>query len=636
MKAPTLMLMLSVCSIVKAQTIDSLLNPVTVTASLQEMPASKTGRNITSISGAYFSQLPIHSIDDLLKYLPGVEVQQRGPAGAQADIVIRGGTYQQVLVLLDGLRLNDPNTGHFSAYFPIAPSEIDRVEILKGAASGIYGSEAVGGVIQIISKTFAAKKNTKQQQVQVQANAGQYGMLGLNAGAFYQKNQTAIAGGVLLNQADGQQQRGTTGFYKNQTASFSISHYLNQYWKLAFRTTYDKRYFSAQNFYTSFKSDTAKETVTGYWNQFGLTYQKNNDQILLDAGYKQATDLFAFNSGSAPNENLSKLWQFAGRYQHGFSAKSQLITGLQVQQKLIESNDRGNHQLTQTGLFILLNQQLTDQLLVSGSIRLDHTQHIGAELVPQVNFSYKSGIIQWRGSLGKTIRQADFTERYNNYNKTLVSSGSIGNPNLKAETSWSYELGFDVLANNHWRFSNTLFQRNQSGVIDWAPTPYDQMPRKTNLVSTGNYALASNIAKVNVTGWETDLKYMNNWGNGKKLMATAGLVWLDSKTFDAAPSFYLSSHAKLLINSSLLYGTKYWQLSANAIYKMRTAATASAIGAALSENYFLVNAKWQVFIVQQKLGCYLQADNLFNIAYSDLLGSVMPGRWIAAGIQLNL
>jgi len=307
-----------------------------------------------------------------------------------------------------------------------------------------------------------------------------------------------------------------------------------------------------------------------------------------------------------------------------------------VQQKLIESNDRGNHQLTQTGLFILLNQQMTDQLLVSGSIRLDHTQHIGAELVPQVNFSYKSGIIQWRGSLGKTIRQADFTERYNNYNKTLVSSGSIGNPNLKAETSWSYELGFDVLANNHWRFSNTLFQRNQSGVIDWAPTPYDQMPRKTNLVSTGNYALASNIAKVNVTGWETDLKYMNNWGNGKKLMATAGLVWLDSKTFDAAPSFYLSSHAKLLINSSLLYGTKYWQLSANAIYKMRTAATASAIGAALSENYFLVNAKWQVFIVQQKLGCYLQADNLFNIAYSDLLGSVMPGRWIAAGIQLNL
>ncbi|OYU56314.1 MAG: TonB-dependent receptor [Chitinophagaceae bacterium BSSC1] len=636
MKIPTLMLALIVCSLAKAQNIDSLLNPVTVTASLQELPASKTGRNITSISGAYFSQLPIHSIDDLLKYLPGVEVQQRGPAGSQADIVIRGGTYQQVLVLLDGLRLNDPNTGHFSAYIPISPSEIDRVEILKGAASGIYGSEAVGGVIQVITKTFTAKKNTSQQKVQAQANAGQYGMLGVNAGVFYQKQHTAIAAGILLNQADGQQQRGTTGFYKNQTASFSISHYLNQYWRLAFRTTYDKRYFSAQNFYTSFKSDTAKETVSGYWNQLSLTYQKNKDQLQLDAGYKQAKDVYAFNSAAAANENLSKLLQFAGRYQHSFSNSAQLITGLQVQQKLIESNDRGKHQLTQTGLFLLWNQQVSEQFLVAGSIRLDHTQNIGAELVPQINFSYKTGMVQWRGSIGKTIRQADFTERYNNYNKTLVSSGSIGNPDLKAETSWSYELGMDLLANAHWRLSNTLFQRNQSAVIDWTPTPYDQMPRKTNLVSTGTYALASNVAKVNVLGWETDLRYLNQWTNGKKMMATAGLVWLDSKTFDAAPSFYLSSHAKLLINGSLLYGTKHWQLSGNTIYKIRSAASSSAIGAELSENYFLLNAKFQVFVLQQKLGCYLQADNLLNTNYSDLLGSVMPGRWVSAGIQFNL
>ncbi|MEQ1624344.1 MAG: TonB-dependent receptor, partial [Sediminibacterium sp.] len=291
---------------------------------------------------------------------------------------------------------------------------------------------------------------------------------------------------------------------------------------------------------------------------------------------------------------------------------------------------------TQTGLFLLLNQQVTEQFLVSGSIRLDHTQNIGAELVPQINFSYKTGMIQWRGSLGKTIRQADFTERYNNYNKTLVTSGSIGNPDLKAERSWSYELGMDLIANTHWRLSNTLFQRNQSAVIDWTPTPYDQMLRKTNLVSTGIYALASNVAKVNIIGWETDLKYLNQWNNGKKLMATAGLVWLDSKTFDAAPSFYLSSHAKLLINGSLLYGTKHWQLSGNALYKLRTGASSTAIGAELSDNYFLMNAKFQVFVLQQKLGCYLQADNLLNTNYSDLLGSVMPGRWFSAGIQFNL
>src|ERR1044071_3542229 len=101
--------------------------------------------------------LPVHSLDELLRYLPGIEVQMRGPMGSQADIVLRGGTFQQVLVILDGLRLNDPNTGHFNSYIPIAPAEIDRIEILKGASYAIYGSEAVGGVISIFSKTFAAK-----------------------------------------------------------------------------------------------------------------------------------------------------------------------------------------------------------------------------------------------------------------------------------------------------------------------------------------------------------------------------------------------------------------------------------------------------------------------------------------------
>ena len=108
-----------------------------------------------------FSKLPVHSIDDLLRYVPGIEIQARGPMGAQSDIVLRGGTFQQVLVIVDGIRINDPLTGHFNSYIPIAPSEIDRIEILKGASSAIYGSDAVGGVIHIITKTFASQSKEK-------------------------------------------------------------------------------------------------------------------------------------------------------------------------------------------------------------------------------------------------------------------------------------------------------------------------------------------------------------------------------------------------------------------------------------------------------------------------------------------
>jgi vitamin B12 transporter len=182
--------------------------------------------------------------------------------------------------------------------------------------------------------------------------------------------------------------------------------------------------------------------------------------------------------------------------------------------------------------------------LISPALRIDHTENSRTELIPQLNLSYKTGIVQWRGSIGKTIRQADFTEGYNNYNKTLVTSGSIGNPNLEAERSLSYEAGADIYIKSNWRIASTLFQRDQQKVIDWTPTAYNDMPRKTNLSPTGTYALASNIAKVKTAGFETDIQYQQQWSKGRKIMASMGFVWLDSKISEGTPSFYLSSHAK--------------------------------------------------------------------------------------------
>jgi iron complex outermembrane receptor protein len=347
-------------------------------------------------------------------------------------------------------------------------------------------------------------------------------------------------------------------------------------------------------------------------------------------------DIFTFNSGSTPNQNQSTLFQLNARYGHSFSAKTQLISGLQVQNKKIESNDRGDHKILQTAAYVLLNQTFGENLLIAPSLRIDNTENSGTELVPQLNISYKTGLLQWRGSIGKTIRQADFTERYNNYNKTLVTSGSIGNPNLEAERSLSYEVGMDLFIKSNWRISSTLFKRDQQKMIDWATTSYTNMPRKSNLIPTGIYALASNIAKVNTAGFETDVQYQQQWSNGKKIVASMGMVWLDSKVLDGIPSFYISSHAKFLVNASVVYTCKSLQLSSNAIYKIRTAAQASAINADLSENYLVMNFRALVFVKKQKAGLFVEATNLFNASYSDLLGAPMPGRWLLAGFNLAL
>ena len=262
--------------------IDSTLDPVTVTATLTPQTISKTGRNITVINGNTFKQMPVNSIDELLKYVPGIEVQSRGPMGTQSDIVIRGGTFQQVLVILDGIRLNDPLTGHFNAYIPIAVSEIERIEILKGASSAIYGTEAVGGVINIITKSFSSSKKIKN--IDAQFKRGQFGLANFNIGGLWNDAKNTIAGGINNNFAKGQQQRGTTGYFNNTTVSLSYKRIINSYFQLSLRTAYDNRDFAAQNFYTTFKSDTASEKVESYWNHIKLQYSKKKHRVNFDVG----------------------------------------------------------------------------------------------------------------------------------------------------------------------------------------------------------------------------------------------------------------------------------------------------------------------------------------------------------------
>ncbi len=612
------------------------LDPVTVTASLYPENISKTGRNIIIIKGEQFSKLPVHSIDELLRYLPGIEIQQRGPMGSQADIVIRGSTFQQVLVVLDGIRLNDPNTGHFNSYVPIAPSEIDRVEILKGASSAVYGSDAVGGVINIITKTFSAKIKGREKEINASVTAGEYALINTNAGLFYHNKKTAVSGGILSNNTNGQPQRGTRGYFNNTTASASLNHYFDSNWQLSLRTAYDQRKFSAQNFYTTYTSDTANEKVKTLWNQMQLVYEKEKNKFSFNAGYKYTQDEYSFNSGISPNNNKSGLMQATAIYKHSFTSRTSLTAGTQFINNGIRSNDRGDHHVKQAAVFTILNQNIAGHFFISPALRLDWDERAGTEFIPQLNLSWKQQKIQYRASIGKTIRQADFTERFNNYNKALVTSGSIGNLDLQAERSVSYEAGADIFAIKHVRISATIFRRDQANVIDWVTTPYSQMPRKDNLSPTGTYALASNIADVHTSGAEADIQYTKELAHQQQVSGMLGLVLLHTATSEATTSFYISSHAKFLTNFSLEYSNKIIALTLNGIYKQREPQVASAINAKISADYFIVNGRAGIFLWQQRLSVFAELDNITNNKIQDLLGSQLPGRWLMGGVSLKI
>ncbi|WP_394803555.1 hypothetical protein [Niabella hibiscisoli] len=141
---------------------------------------------------------------------------------------------------------------------------------------------------------------------------------------------------------------------------------------------------------------------------------------------------------------------------------------------------------------------------------------------------------------------------------------------------------------------------------------------------------------MNTTGLETDIQYIGAISEQQKLVINAGLVWLYSKSSEANPSFYISSHARFLSNFNVQYQLGNAALSFTGIYKSRRPQQAPGINAFVSKDYFLLNGRASYSLVKQRLAVFAQVDNIFDRSYSDLLGAVMPGRWLQGGLSFKL
>ena len=128
------------------------LNSAEVTASRAPLAAQVAARQVTTLSRADIAAAGVTSVNDVLKLAAGVDVRQRGGFGIQTDISIDGGTFDQITLLVNGVPINNPQTGHNAADFPVNISDIDHIEILQGAASRIFGSQAFSGAINIVTK----------------------------------------------------------------------------------------------------------------------------------------------------------------------------------------------------------------------------------------------------------------------------------------------------------------------------------------------------------------------------------------------------------------------------------------------------------------------------------------------------
>ncbi len=611
------------------------LDPVFVSSTLLDKKKRELGRNIIFLTKEDIQKIPGNSLDEILRFVPGIEVQMRGPAGAQADFVFRGGTFQQVLILIDGIRMNEPLTGHFNSYIPVVKEEIQRIEILKGAAASLFGPDAVGGVIHVI--TQKGFEEEKEKSLNASLKRGSYGLSQQTLSLGISKPKTNLFAGAQYNKVNGEELRGTSGFVRTGLYAVSLSRKLFKEWNLHARFAMDRRNFNAQNFYTNFVSDTATETVNSTWQQASLSKISDKKDYYVLIGARQLEDEYRFRHAGTANNNRTSMMNVDLRQVNKIISKqAKWTTGIQLSNKTIRSNDRGNHTHQHAGLYSVFYHQPLKGLFLTEGLRLDWDRSYQWNIIPQFNFSYVLNNLNLRGSIAKGVRDADFTERFNNYKKTGITSGRIGNPNLKAEKSINIELGVDLFSQSPIQVHTTLFRRNQANLIDWINTAYTDMPRRENLAPGGIYALALNIASVQTTGIELDINGMHQVAEKLNIRWNTGLTLVNATATNEVSSLYLSNYARVIWNSNLQFTHTKGLLSISTLLKRRDQQTTNSLIVPVSKSFGIVNARADLYLWNKRATLLLQADNIFNIKYADFIGAKMPGRWLSTGISLNL
>jgi len=622
------------------------LREVTVYASRLSQPLSQTGRAVTVISGASLARYPVNSLDDLLRCLPALEVQSRGSFGAQADVSLRGSTFNQVLFLLDGMRLNDPLTGHFGAYLPITPAEIEQVEIIRGAGAALYGPDAVGGVINIVTKTFAATVRPDETELAVTFLAGEYGLKSTNAGFYGQDHGLRLAGGVLNNTASGQL-LGVPGGLRNDfnlnTYSLSGAYQATNKLSAAARASFDRRTFNAQNFYTVLASDRARETTSRDWYQGQLRYEWSaRARTELQLVGTSSTDVYAFTPTSAPSDHLMHYTNLLLSHGLQLSDRVRATVGGQADRRAVRSNDRGDHAQWHYAAFGVVALTPSAGLALTGGLRLDHDQAYGTEWVPQLNASQQIGeVLTVRGAVGRAIRAPDFTERYNNNGQpAFVRSGlNVGNSNLQAERTMNYELGADYRPLPGLTAKLTGFLRRGNNQIDYVPVPGAQVIEAsglTNLNPASTYRFAQNLFDVTTQGLETELNYVRAFSPKTRFDGSVGYTYVHVANAQEIASQYLANIARHVISGTVGLASRRVNGSVSGVWKQRDGAAATAINQTQHTEYVVFNARLEAALLPGRLWLTGQVQNVFNEQYSDLLGAQMPSRWLMAGVRLAL
>jgi iron complex outermembrane receptor protein len=565
---------------------------IVVTGTYEPLPLDEADRPVRSIDVKNI-ELVSNTYADLLRLDSSLDLRQRGGNGIQGDLSIRGGGFGQTLVLLDGLRLNDVQSGHHNLDVPAPLEAMDRVEVLKGSGSTLYGSDAVGGVVNFITR------QPETSELRVRSALGNFGV--------NQQRVSATAVTSRVTQQIAVSRDFSSGFipnrdYRNLSAA-STTRLESRAGSTDIRLAHRDSPFGAEQFYGNFNS---WERTKTWWASARQSLGSNTDAAFA---FRRHTDLFVLyrdRPQAFTNRHAVESYQASVRRRDSIGQNAKIHYGVEGYRDSIVSNNLGSHDRARGAAYAAFDTRalgrfsfsagLRDEVYASGDHQLSPTLSAGVWLAPAIRL---------RAGVSRAFRLPTFTDLY------YHDPANLGSPDLRPERAWSYEAGLDWNAGGRVRAELTVFQRREKDGIDYVRYSPTDIWRATN------------FQRLRFTGVEAAIRAR---------LPRRQEIEFQYTGLDGAQDTLSGAQSKYVFNYPVHSGIATWQGALRRGIVLR-----SRVGALqrFSRDPYAV---WDVYgaSTRGRIRPFLQFTNLTATAYQEIPGVAMPGRAVVGGLELVL
>ncbi|GGA70455.1 hypothetical protein GCM10011507_22530 [Edaphobacter acidisoli] len=564
---------------------------ITVTTTVEPMPFSESNRSVDILKPASQPFLS-NSVVDVLRTDPSLNLQARAGNGVQADLSIRGTTFEQSLILLNGFHINDPETAHLNLDIPVPLDAVSRIDVLHGSGSTFYGSDAIGGAVNLIT---ARPSNIA---ITGRVGGGNFGSVESHLSGSYATKSFAEQLTASRDTSDGFM------FDRNYSSNAIAS----ETWLTTRPGTTDillgtsDRPYGANQFYGPYDS---WERTKGW---FGGIQQQLGPRTAASYAYRRHTDLFVLFLGQPQiyeNNHVTTAWQSAIRRADPIGANTTLSYGLEASGDSIHSTNLGIHARNAGAGYANLSLRSLGRFALSIGGREEIISGGYNVFSPNVAAAYTlTSTVRLRASAGHGFRIPTFLDLY------YSDPTTIGNPNLKPESSWSYEAGADWTPNNgRLKLSATVFRLQEKDTIDYSKYSLDAKWQANN-VQNFNFTGAEATARIRLSD-NQQLQF--GYTAARAGQPPAGLISLYAFNYAAQSAQALWTgeiHHLVTISNQL-------------IVIQKTTKTAYPLwNLSLSHN-------------EGRIRPYVRLLNLSNTGYEEIPAVPMQGRTIMAGAEFT-